>query len=93
MLTHQYVYVGSISPIKVELYSRKDDETLCDGPCPDAYRSVLGAVAWAVLTRAELAVYVQAFQRRVHAPRVADCKRLNLVIRYMKEHKCGFKSV
>ena len=50
-------------------------------------------MAWAVLTRVELAVCVQALQRRAHAPRITDCKRLNLVIRYMKKHKCGLKSV
>ena len=70
VLTHQYVYIDSISPIKSELYAGKDDEALCDGPCHDACRSVLGAVAWTVLARAELAVYVQALQRRAHAPRV-----------------------
>ena len=68
-------------------------EALVDGPCHDACRSVLGAVAWIVLTRVELAVYVQALQRRAHAPRVTDCKRLNRVIRYMKRHKCGLKTV
>lgn len=51
-----------------------------------------GAVAWIVLTRAELTAYVQAFQRRAHAFRVIGCKRLILVTRYMKKHKCGFKS-
>ena len=30
--------------------------------------SVPGVVAWTVLTGAELAVYVQAAQRRAHAP-------------------------
>ena len=84
VLTHQYVYVDSISPIKAELYSGKDDAALCDGPCHDAYRSVFGAVVWTVLTRAGLAVYVQALQRRARAPRVTDCKRLNFVIRYVK---------
>ena len=58
-----------------------------------AYRSVLGTVAWAVLTRAELAVYVQALQRRAHGPRVTDCKRVHHVIRYVKKHKCCLKSV
>ena len=46
-----------------------------------------------MLTRVELAVYVQVLQRRVHAPGVPDCKRLSLVIRYMEKHNCGFKSV
>ena len=46
-----------------------------------------------VLTRAELAVYVQSLQRRAHAFRIKDCKKLNLVIRYMKRHKRGLKPV
>ena len=58
----------------------------------EAYKSVLGAVVWTVLTRVELAVCVQALQRRAHAPRVTDCKRFNLVIRHAEEHKCGLKS-
>ena len=90
---HQCVYVGSIQPIKTFLHQGKDDEALCDGFCHGACRSVLGAVAWTVLTRVELAVYVQALQRRAHAPGVTGCKRLNLVIRYMEKHKCGLKSV
>ena len=93
MLTHQHAYVDSTSPTKAELYSGKDGEALCDGLCHDVYISILGAVAWIVLTRAELAVYVQALQRRAHAPRVIDCKMLNLVIRHMKKHQCGLKSV
>ena len=86
---HQYVYVGWIQPMKSELHSGKADEALVDSVCREAYRFVLGAVAWTVLTRAELAVCVQVLQRRAHAPRVIDCKILNLVIRYMENHKCG----
>ena len=89
LFTHQYVYVDSIQPLTPELYSGKGDEALCDGPCHEAYRSVPGAVAWTVLTRAGLAVYVQVFQRRAHAPRVTDCKRLSPVLRHMRRHKCG----
>jgi hypothetical protein len=42
-----------------------------------------------ILTRADLAVYVQALQRRASTPRIIDCKRLNLVVRYAKRHKIG----
>ena len=54
---------------------------------------MLGAVAWTVLTRAELAVYVQALRRRALAPRIKNGKRFNLMIRYTKRHKCGLKSI
>ena len=83
---HHYVYIDSVTPIDAHLLQVKDEEGLCDIALHDAYRSVLGAVAWIVLTRAELAVYVQALQRRAHAPRIEDCKRLNVVIRYMERH-------
>ena len=93
VFTHQYVYVDSIQPMKLDLYSGKDDEALCGKACREAYRSILGVVAWTVLTRVELAVYVQGLQRRAHAPMVTDCKRLDLVIRYMKTYNCGLKFV
>ena len=93
VFTHQYVYIDSIKPIDADTLTSKDEDSICDIAAHDAYRSVLGAVAWIVLTRAEVAVYVQVLQRRAHVPRVKDCKRLNVVIRYMKRHKCGLKSV
>lgn len=43
VFTHQYVYVDSIQPIKSDLCQGKDDEALCDGPCHEAYRSILGS--------------------------------------------------
>ena len=48
----------------------------------ESYRSVLGAVARIVFARAEFAVYVQVLQRRAHAARIRDCKRVSLVIRH-----------
>ena len=93
VFTHQYVYVDSVKPISSDLYIGKEDEALCDAACHEAYRFVLGAVAWTVLTRTKLAIYVQALQRRAHAPLVTDCKRLNLAIRYMKKYKCGLNFV
>lgn len=42
---------------------------------------------------AELAVYVQTLQGRAHTPCISDCKKLNVVIKYMKRRKCGLNSV
>ena len=55
-----------------------------------AYRSVLGAVAVTALTKADLAVYIQALQRRAHAPRIQECKRFNLAIKYLRLQKMRF---
>ena len=93
VFTHQYVYIDSITPINPDLLHGLDDEVECNTTLHEAYRSVLGAVAWIVLTRAELAVYVQNFQRKAHAPNVRDCMKFNVLIRWMKNNKCGLKSV
>ena len=44
-----------------------------------------------VLTRVDMAVYVQALQRRAQKPRVKDCKNFNLVVRYLKKQKLGIR--
>ena len=89
VFTHQYVYIDSITPTDNNIFIGKDEGAVCDTFLHEAYRSVLGAVAWIVLTRTELAVYVQAFRRRACAPRIKDRKRLHILIRYMKRRKCG----
>ena len=93
VFVHQCVFLGCFAPMYTSSFAGKEEEAECDTHLHDAYRSSLGAVAWVVLTRAELAVYVQALQRRAHAPRIKDCKRLSIVIRHMKRHKRGLKSV
>ena len=93
VFTHQCVYVDSIRPIDTTMLGCKGDGGPCGDELHEAYRSVLGAVALTVLARAELAVYVQALQTRAHAPRVRDCKRLSLVIRYLENTNCGLKIV
>ena len=92
-MTRSAEVILEVADVTSEALLRQDDEALCDDDLHNAYRSVLGAVAWTVLTLAILAVYIQALQRRAHQPRILDCKRLNVVIRYMKRHKCGLNSI
>ena len=88
-----YIYIASITQTNAGLLAGKDDEVVCCSVLHEAYRCVIGVVAWTVLTRAELAVYVQALQRRAHALGIKDCRRLSLVLRHMERHKCGLKSI
>ena len=87
--THQTGYAATLKPISKELFNQMPDEQLVNEHLAGLYLSVLGGVAWMILTRADLAVYVQALQRRASTPRVTDCKKLNLVVRYAKRHKVG----
>ena len=90
---HQYVYIDSMLAIDCNLFIGQAEEAECGVEFHEVYRSVLGAVAWIALTRADLAVYIQALQRWAHAPRIQDCKRLDIAIRYLKGHKCCLRSV
>ena len=85
--------MGSVKPKEGVVVIYKDDEALCGIGLFGVYRSVLGAVAWTVLTRAELAAYVQALRRGAHAFRIKGCKWFSFAIGHIKGRKCGFKSV
>ena len=92
--THQLTYVDAIKPIATNLYSGQvDGKPIADTPLHEAVRSCLGAVAWAVLSRPDVVVYVQALQRRGASPMIIYVKRCNLVMRYLRRYKCGIKAI
>lgn len=62
--TRQYAYIDSIVPIGSRLFVGQSHVAECGLEIHGACRSVLGAVAWTALTRADLAVYNQVVQRR-----------------------------
>ena len=53
------------------------------------YWSVLGAIAYAVLTRPDIAVFVSALQRWSQSPAIIHCKRLNAVVRWTQRNPRG----
>ena len=48
------------------------------------YRSLLGAVAFLLLTRIDVAVFVSALQRWGHAPKIIHVKRLNVLTKWIQ---------
>ena len=87
------MYIGSVAPIGSHLLTGKEEEAECGTVFHEAYRSVFGAVVWTALTRVDLAVCTQAFQRTARAPLIRDCKRLNVAIRYLKRQTPGLPSI
>ena len=86
---HQHSYVKAIKPMSLDGIKKLGELDTVDDLTHNLYRKILGEVAWTMLTRADLAVYVQALQRRGAKPRVVDCRRINLVVRYLKRHATG----
>ena len=50
------------------------------------YWSILGAIAYAQLTRPDISVFVSALQRHSHAPQIIHAKRLNAVVKWTQRN-------
>ena len=48
------------------------------------YRSLLGVVAFLLLTRIDFVVFVSALQRWGHAPKIMHVKRLNVLTKWIQ---------
>ena len=84
---HQHAYTAQLRQMDLTRVVKADPNNLVDEEMKASFDSLLGGVAWVVITRGDVAVYVQALQRRGSAPRVLDCRRINLVVRYLQRHK------
>ena len=58
----------------------KSDDCEVDEAMQGKYLSVLGGVAWCVLTRFDICIYVVSLQRMARSPKVIHFKRMNRLI-------------
>ena len=72
-------YASSLRIIAHSGLVSKKSEDAVSAVLHSLYRSLLGAVAFLLLTRADVAVYASALQRLGHAPKVIHAKRLNVL--------------
>jgi hypothetical protein len=82
----QDAYVKGIKLCVHADISSAKPESLCCTDLHSQYWSVCGAIAYAVLTRPDIAVFVAALQRWSHAPQVIHVKRLNAVVRWSQRN-------
>ena len=83
---HQLPYIGKLKPMLIEDCKGKDEMTEVGDKMKGDYASLLGGVAWTVLTCAYVAIYVQSLQRHGSKPRIIDCRKLNILLRYIVRH-------
>ena len=68
---YPHFYIAQIKLIETKIWEGlAEDKLVTDPPLHDSYRSVLGAVAWTVFSRSDIAVYVKSLQGMGPAPRV-----------------------
>ena len=80
----QTEYISGLKTIPVECYRGLSNSSKCDSALHLKYMSLLGAVAFAALTRVDAAVFIVGLQRHSHAPDVHHVKRLNVLTRWMQ---------
>ena len=66
----------------------KDNDPL-EGLLHNCFMTLLGATAWLLQTRMEIAVYVSALQRQMRSARAIDLRRLNRVVRWAQRNPRG----
>ena len=80
----QEEYVKKLKPIQHAELSGPSSDRECSAPLIQLFMSLLGAVAYALMTRVDIAVFACALQRVTHKPQVIHVKRLNAVLRWMQ---------
>ena len=80
----QEEYIKNLKPIQHAELSGPSAERECSAPLVQLFMSLLGAVAYALMTRVDIAVFVCALQRVTHKPQIIHIKRLNAVLRWMQ---------
>jgi len=81
---HQNHYVASLVPIDLAGVDCSDESVKATPLQHQQYQSLLGGIGWLTQTRQDICVYVQALQRRNHAPSLANIMRLNKLTRWVK---------
>ncbi|CAK0867548.1 unnamed protein product [Prorocentrum cordatum] len=82
----QIEYVKNLSCIDEKGLQGLGDEDDPPAGHVNQYPSLLGAIAWRIMTRIDIYIYVAALQRHGKAPKVGHIKKMNVLLKYMKEH-------
>ena len=79
-------YVRSLSPVtNKELIGQPGDELASEAVQKD-YLSVIGGLAYCMLTQSWVAVYLVALQRKMQVATNREVRRLNALLRYLQEN-------
>ena len=80
----QEEYIKNMKPIIHGDLKGKNSDQECSVELIQLFMSLLGAVAYALMTRIDIAVFVCALQRVTHKPKIIHLKRLNAVLRWIQ---------
>ena len=79
-------YAAALKPLSTAHTSKHNDTDKLDETLYACFLTLLGAAAWLLQTRMDIAVYVSALQRVSHKAEILHLKRLNRLIRYVQKN-------
>ena len=88
---HQHHCADQLRPIDETKIKSLPDDALVDPDMAWSYASLLGGLTWLTLTRLDPCIYIQALQRHARAPRAADVRRANKIVKYMRRKRLGIR--
>ncbi len=89
--SHQRHYVKELHAIDTALINMDDDDTPLSEAVRQVFWSLLGALAWLLQTRADIAPFVGFLQRNTHDPRIRHLRQINRVLAYCKRVSTGIR--
>ena len=82
----QIEYLAALKPIKLENMRTLESDAEVTETVLQLFMSLLGAVAYGILTRIDVAVIVVALQRAAHKCKYIHVKRINTLVRWVQQH-------
>ena len=80
----QFTYAAALRPYVGADLKELDDAAALTAWLASVYSTLLGATAWLLQTRPDIAVYVSSLQRAGRAPTALHLRRLNRVVRFVQ---------
>ena len=82
----QTAYIAALKPIVCSDMVGRSAELPAPPEAAQTYLSLLMALAFTMLTRIDLSVYIIALQRHAQEPKTIHIRRLNALVRYAQRH-------
>eukprot|EP00438_Fugacium_kawagutii_P035880 Skav204682 [mRNA] locus=scaffold1284:96116:106049:- [translate_table: standard] len=83
----QNEYISALKPIHHPDITGKPMDEPCTEPVMRLYWSLLGAVAYTLLTQHWIAIYIIALQRQTHKPQYQHIRKLNSLLKVLQKQK------
>ena len=77
-------YIAALKPIRTDELRTSKSSDPCSASLQALFGSLLGAVAYSLLTQSWIAGFVIALQRVTHKPTILHVKRLNLIVKALQ---------